>query len=37
MKFLRQVWAAAQRTPFAQHIKIGNQEAERYLILTRLL
>ena len=37
MKFLRQVWAAAQRNPFAQHIKIGNQEAERYLILTRLL
>ena len=37
MKSLRQVWAAAQRNPFAQHIKIGNQEAERYLILTRLL
>ena len=37
MKSLRRVWAAAQRTPFAQHIKIGNQEAERYLILTRLL
>ena len=37
MKSLRRVWAAAQRIPFAQHIKIGNQEAERYLILTRLL
>ena len=37
MKSLRRVWAAAQRNPFAQHIKIGNQEAERYLILTRLL
>ena len=36
MKSLRRVWAAAQRNPFAQHIKIGNQEAERYLILTRL-
>ena len=37
MKSLRRVWAAAQRTPFAQRIRIGNQEAERYLILTRLL